>query len=129
MSDQESGVREERRDVKHATSAHTLALAASVAMLGVSLGVNVQDLLAASPTETVQSDQSKGSRDIPHYTIKRQALQQKLGAGQFKEEALQNKLDTQQRKQGAPSGKPDAQHIKQDASSGKMVDPMAPGAR
>lgn len=113
MSDLTSGGREEHRAVKHTTSAHTLALAASVAMLGVSLGVNVQDLLAAPPAETIQSDQLK----ITGAQYKEQALQQKSGAQQLKIEGKQSKHDAQQHKhkRGEPFRKP--------------VDPMVPGTR
>lgn len=94
MSDQTSGGREKRKDIRHPTSAPTLALAASVAMLGVSLGVNVQDLLAAPPVETIQSDQLK----ITGTQYKEQALQQKFGARQLKIDGKQSKQDAQQRK-------------------------------
>jgi hypothetical protein len=74
---------------------HSLALAAALAMLGVSVGVNVQDLLAASPAETVESGQSK----IRQEGFKKDAAQIKKESAQQKFDALQHKLPSVQDKE------------------------------
>jgi hypothetical protein len=74
-------------DAKESGRAQSLALAAALAMLGLSVGVNVQELLAASPTEAVPSNQNK----IGHEGIKRDAAQ-------IKKDSLQQKLDSRQHK-------------------------------
>ncbi len=73
----------------------SLALAAALAMLGVSVGVNVQDLMAASPTETVESGQSK----IGQEGFRKDALQSKKEILQQKLDAVQNKLPSRQDKE------------------------------
>jgi hypothetical protein len=74
----------------------TLTLAAAVAMLGVSIGVNVQELLACSPPGTMPpSDQSK----FGGIQSKDRAVQDKLPAIQDKGVVNQQKLDAVQDKQ------------------------------
>jgi hypothetical protein len=58
-------------DSEGAKRGQSLALAAALAMLGMSVGVNVQALLAASPTDAVPSTQNK----IGHEGVKRDASQ------------------------------------------------------
>jgi hypothetical protein len=73
-------------------SAHALAVAAALAVLGVSVGINVQDLLAA---DQVQSDQIK--QPIPYKdrktisNLKYEDRQQKLDSTQYKVPAVQIK--------------------------------------
>jgi hypothetical protein len=82
----------------------TLVLAA--AMLGVSLGVNVQELLASGPGEMQQADQSK------------------LGGIQSKESAVQSKVPTIQDKRLATQSKLPAMQQKQPVMPGvKPIDP------
>lgn len=65
----------------------TLKLAAAVAMLGMSVGVNVQELLASGPSEILQSNQEKLG-----------GIQQKDRAGQMRVPAIQDKgVMTQQK--------------------------------
>jgi hypothetical protein len=69
----------------------TLALAAALAMLGVSVGVNVQEVLAAGPEAPIGSSQVKiGHEGIKGDAaqIKKDALQQKLPAVQHKEPVM-----------------------------------------
>lgn len=84
----------------------TLVLAAAAAMLGVSLGVNVQELLASGPGDMQQADQSK------------------LGGIQSKESAVQSKVPTIQDKRVATQSKLPAMQQKQPVMPGvKPVDP------
>ncbi len=69
---------------------HALAVAAALAVFGVSVGVNVHELMAADPA-TMQSDQGK----IGFESIKGSSKGSSL---QFKEESLQQKFDTTQQK-------------------------------
>ena len=77
-----------------AETAHAITLAATVAMLGLSLGVDVPQLLAASP-EGISSNQIK----IDGTQMKEKAVQHKLDALQEKGNAVQQKLDAVQDKQ------------------------------
>ena len=82
----------------------SMALAAALAMLGISVGVNVQDLMAASPTETVES----GQVNIGHEGFKKDASQVKKESAQQKFDALQQKLPSRQDKERVrPGVKPD----------------------
>ena len=80
---------------KESRMRQTLTLAAVVAMLGVSVGANVQELLASGPGEIPQSDQSKfgGTQS------KERALQEKLPAVQDKRAITQQNLPAMQQKQ------------------------------
>jgi hypothetical protein len=71
---------------KESGRSHALTVAAALAMLGTSVGVNVQQLLAADPAEQLRSDQSK----ITPPPI--QELQQS------KFDSIQKKLDRNQQK-------------------------------
>ena len=88
---------------KESRMRQTLTLAAAVAMLGVSVGVNVQELLASGPGEMPQSDQSK----FGGIQSKERAMQEKLPAVQEKGVTTQQKLDAVQEKQlSRPGMKP-----------------------
>lgn len=83
-------------NVSHvAEAAQAITLAATVAMLGLSLGVDVPQLLAASPAEMAPSNQFK----IDGTQMKEKAVQHKLDALQEKGNAVQQKLDAVQDKQ------------------------------
>lgn len=67
---------------KASGNAQSLAVAAALAMLGVSVGVNITEILAASPPEQIKSKQNK----LPSVQDKaRGAIQQKLPSVQNKE--------------------------------------------
>lgn len=88
---------------KESRMRQTLTLAAAVAMLGVSVGANVQELLASGPGEIPQSDQSK----FGGIQSKERAMQEKLPAIQEKGGTTQQKLDAVQEKQlSRPGMKP-----------------------
>jgi hypothetical protein len=80
---------------KESRMRQTLTLAAAVAMLGVSVGANVQELLASGPGEIPQSDQSK----FGGIQSKERAMQEKLPAIQDKRAITQPKLPAMQQKQ------------------------------
>ena len=73
----------------------TLALAAALATLGLSVGVDVQGALAAEPEKAAGSTQIKvdGHKPIPKDTSqnKLNATQNKLGASQHKLPSVQDK--------------------------------------
>lgn len=89
--------------LKESGNAQSLAVAAALAILGISVGVNVQDLLAASP-EQIQSNQVK----IPNDQVKIDSMQQKVPSVQDKHKgATQQKLPAlQQKDMGVPGVKP-----------------------
>ncbi len=65
---------------------HGLAVAAALTVLSASVGVNMQDVMAADPPEQLRSDQSK---------ITPPPIQ---GSQQSKFDSMQNKLDRNQQK-------------------------------
>ena len=72
-------------------------------MLGVSVGVNVQELLAAEPADQLQSGQAK----IGFESIKGNSTQFKENSMQQKLDATQQKLPSRQDKdRGMPGMKP-----------------------
>lgn len=79
---------------KRQVNGQALALAATLATLGVSVGVEVQAVLAASPEATIGSSQVK----IGHEGIKKDAIQMKENAIQQKLDATQHKLPSMQHK-------------------------------
>ena len=79
--------------------AQSIAVAAALAILGVSVGVNVQDLFAASPAETMQADPMKPGT----MQSKGPAIQDKLPSVQEKG-AVQQKLPAFQQKQPVMPG-------------------------
>lgn len=82
-------------DVSHvAETAQAITLAATVAMLGLSLGVDVPQLFASPPGEIVPSNQIK----IDGTQMKGKAAQHKLDALQEKGNAVQQKLNAVQDK-------------------------------
>ena len=82
-------------EVSHVVeTAQAITLAATVAMLGLSLGVDVPQLLASPPGEIVPSTQTK----IGGTQMKEQAAQHKLDALQEKGNAVQQKLNSVQEK-------------------------------
>ena len=91
------------QDEKELKRTQGLAMAAALAMLGISVGVNVQELFAGTPQEQLQSKQSKlqhegaGRESMQN---KRENLQQKFDSRQNKLPAVQNKLP------GAPGVNP-----------------------
>jgi hypothetical protein len=81
-------------DEKPSGRAQGLAMAAALAMLGISVGVNVQELFAGSPPEQMQSKQNKIHGEglgLETMQSKRESLQQKFDATQNKLPAMQNK--------------------------------------
>ena len=79
----------------------TLTLAAAVAMLGMSVGVNVQELLASSPPGQMPlSEQSK----LGSIQEKDRAMQSKVPAIQDKRVITPQKLDAVQDKQAITPG-------------------------
>jgi hypothetical protein len=80
---------------------HALAVAAALAVFGVSVGVNVHELMAADPA-TMQSDQGKiGFESIKGNSLppQRDSLQQKFDTTQQKfAPATQQKLPSRQDK-------------------------------
>lgn len=72
----------------------TVVLAAALAALGVSVGVDVQGVLAAGPEAPMGSNQMK----LGHEGIKRDAVQMKQRAMQQKIDAMQQKLPAVQQK-------------------------------
>ncbi|MDH4362410.1 MAG: hypothetical protein OEW33_16925 [Nitrospirota bacterium] len=79
----------ERRDEKKPGSATPVAVAAALTMLGMSVGVNVPDLFAASPPDQIESKQEKISP-----ILQGKEINQVKGIGnarQGKIESLQNK--------------------------------------
>ena len=96
---------------KESGNAPSLAVAAALAMLGVSVGVDVQQLLAASPEGAIGSSQIK----VEHEGIKGESKQFKVPSVQDKARgAMQQKLDSTQQKlpavqmkeRGMPGAKP-----------------------
>jgi hypothetical protein len=86
---------------KESMTRQTLTLAAAVAMLGVSVGVNVQELLASSPPGQMPlSDQSKFSG----IQEKDRAMPSKVPAAQDKGVVAPQKLDAVQDKQTITPG-------------------------
>ncbi|MDP1770411.1 MAG: hypothetical protein Q8L74_16625 [Nitrospirota bacterium] len=83
-----------------AETAQAITLAATVAMLGLSLGVDVPQLLAASPGEMAPSNQFK----IDGTQMKEKAVQHKLDSIQQKDNAIQEKLNAVQEKHRANPG-------------------------
>ena len=76
-------------------SAHALAVAAALAMLGMSVGVNVQELLAA-PADQIQSDQSKTEdKGIKRDAIRRDATQNKVPAVQIKKPVMSRGVEAE----------------------------------
>jgi hypothetical protein len=73
----------------------TLVLAAAAAMLGLSLGVNVEELLASGPGEMQQADQSK----LGGIHSKESAVLSKVPTIQDNRVGTQPKLPTMQQKQ------------------------------
>ncbi|MDO8356759.1 MAG: hypothetical protein Q7U76_10255 [Nitrospirota bacterium] len=71
-----------------------LALAAALATLGLSVGVEIQSVLAASPEAPIGSNQFK----VGHEGIKKDAIQMKENAIQQKLDATQHKLPSMQQK-------------------------------
>ncbi len=101
----------QNHQLKESGHSQSLAVAAALAMLGVSVGVNVQELLAASPPEQMQSNQVK----IPNDQVKGGVMQNKvpsvqdkaLGSAQIKIDSTQQKLPAMQfKEQGNPGVKP-----------------------
>lgn len=96
-------------NVSHvAETAQAITLAATVAMLGLSLGVDVPQLLAASP-EGIPGNQVPGgirSRDIniDSTQMKEKPVQPKLDSIQQKDIAIQEKLNAVQEKHRANPG-------------------------
>lgn len=82
--------------------AHALTVAAALAVFGVSVGVNVHELMAAD-SAAMQSDQGKVSFESikgSSLQFKEESLQQKLGATQHKlAPAIQHKLPAVQHKE------------------------------
>lgn len=103
-------------EVSHVVeTAQAITLAATVAMLGLSLGVDVPQLLAASP-EGIPGNQVPGG--IPSNQIK-------IDGTQMKEKAVQHKLDALQEKGNAVQQKLDAVQDKQPVRPGmKPVNPI-----
>ncbi|MBD0316457.1 MAG: hypothetical protein ICV75_07175 [Nitrospiraceae bacterium] len=90
----------EPEDVQEAGRPQALALAAAIAMLGMSVGVNVQALLAASPTEAVPSNQNK----LGHEGIKRDTSRIQPDSLQHKRDSRQHKLPGMQDKRSGDRG-------------------------
>jgi hypothetical protein len=65
---------------------HGLAVAAALTVLSASVGVNVQDVMAADPPEQLRTDQSKITPPLIQ------------GSQQSKFDSMQNKLDRNQQK-------------------------------
>jgi hypothetical protein len=79
----------ERGDEKKPGSFTPVAVAAALAMLGLSVGVNVPELFAASPQDAIESKQEKHSpilqeKESKHFKVS-------PGASQGKIESLQSK--------------------------------------
>ncbi|MEO5954601.1 MAG: hypothetical protein ABIR36_02765 [Nitrospiraceae bacterium] len=88
-------------NVSHvAETAQAITLAATVAMLGLSLGVDVPQLFASPPGEMVPSNQFK----VDGTQMKEKAVQHKLDSIQHKDNAIQQKLDAVQDKQPVRPG-------------------------
>ena len=88
-------------DVSHvAETAQAITLAATVAMLGLSLGVDVPQLFASPPGEMVPSNQIK----VDGTQMKEKSAQHKLDSIQHKDNAIQQKLDAVQDKQPVRPG-------------------------
>jgi hypothetical protein len=85
-------------------NAQSLAVATALALLGVSVGVNVPELLAASPAETMQAEPMKPGS----IQTKVPAVQDKLPSVQDKERgSIQPKFpSTQGKVRGTPGMKP-----------------------
>jgi len=113
----------ERKDMEQGSS---LALAAALAMLGISVGVDVQNVIAASPTEMVPSVQNKEGGMIPG------SLQSSPGSAQNKVPSVQNKIPSAQNKMSAAQQKlgsvqnkmPAVQHKVPVVPEPKPVDPV-----
>lgn len=82
------------KESKHQQQGQAVVLAAALATLGVSVGVDVQAVLAAGPDAPIGSNQMK----LGHEGIKRDAVQMKERAMQQKLDAMQNKLPAVQQK-------------------------------
>lgn len=94
---------DDRKDSGHGPS---LALAAAFAMLGVSVGVNVQEVLAA-PVEAPASVQDKIRVTPESMQSKIDSPQSKLPAAQSKLRSSQNKVPAlQQKHPQMPGNKP-----------------------
>ena len=81
-------------DQKEVKRTHNLAIAATLAVLGASVGVDVPALLAAEPPDQMRSDQLKiGHEGVKGITqpSRRESLQQKLDQTQQKLPSLQQK--------------------------------------
>ena len=79
----------EREDEKKSGSATPVAVAAALAMLGLSVGVNVPELFAASPQDVIESKQEKHSPILQRKESKQ--FKVNPGASQGKIESLQGK--------------------------------------
>jgi len=79
----------EREDEKNSGSATPAAIAAALAMLGLSVGVNVPELFASSPQDAIESKQEKISPILQGKESKQ--FKVNPGATQGKVESLQRK--------------------------------------
>lgn len=79
----------EREDVRKSGSATPVAIAAALAMLGLSVGVNVPELIAASPLDQIESKQEKVSPILQGKELEQ--LKGNPGAREGKVESLQQK--------------------------------------
>lgn len=79
---------------KRQANGQALALAAALATLGISVGVEIQSVLAAGPEAPIGSNQFK----VGHEGIKKDAIQTKENAIQQKLDATQLKLPSMQQK-------------------------------
>jgi hypothetical protein len=88
-----------QEDQHDAGRAHALAVAAALAVLGVSVGVNVQELMAADAPEQLRSNQSK----INPSPIQG-SEQSKIDSTQFKLDRNQQKFPSRQSKEPVMPG-------------------------
>jgi peptidoglycan hydrolase CwlO-like protein len=94
----------------------SLALAAALAMLGISVGVNVQEVMAG-PADTPAAAQGKIQGGVPD------SVQSKLGNAQSKVPSVQNKMPSVQNKVPSAQNKVPALQQKHPV---RPVDPPRP---
>jgi len=102
----------EREDEKKSGNATPVAVAAALAMLGLSVGVNVPELFAASPLDQIESKQEKVSpifqgKESKQFKVSPGARQGKVESRQNKAAgSLQQKVQPAQGKLPAVQNKP-----------------------
>jgi len=102
----------EREDEKKSGGATPVAVAAALAMLGLSVGVNVPELFASSPQDAIESKQEKVSpifqgKESKQFKVSPGASQGKIESFQSKAPgSFQQKIEASQGKLPAVQNKP-----------------------